>query len=98
MRSATASAERLRLVLGPKLAALPAPASVLAIRVIELGPEGNDQPTLGQDECERRRELLSEAVRQARAAAGRDAMLRVVDVESESRIPERRAMLVPHTP
>lgn len=98
MRSATASAERLRLVLGPKLAALPAPASVLAIRAIELGPEGNDQPTLGQDECERRRELLSEAVRQARAAAGRDAMLRVVDVESESRIPERRAMLVPHTP
>ena len=98
MRSASRSAERLRLVLRPKLATLPAPAAALAVRALELGPEGGDQPTLGHDADQRRRELLSEAVRQARATAGRDALLRVVEVEPGSRIPERRAMLVPHTP
>ncbi|HKJ35138.1 MAG TPA: hypothetical protein VKA36_01100, partial [Solirubrobacterales bacterium] len=98
LRSATASAERIGLALGPKLAALPTPASALALRALELGPEGIEQPSLGDDRDERRRELLSEAVRQAQAAAGSDALLRVVEVEPESRIPEHRAMLAPHTP
>jgi protein ImuB len=98
MRSASASAERLRLALGPRLEALPAPAATLVLRAVEMGAEVAEQPTLGDDESERRREQLSEAVRQARAAGGRDALLRVVDVEPDSRIPERRAMLVPHTP
>jgi protein ImuB len=98
MRSATASAERVMLAAGPKLEMLPAPAATLVLRAVELGPEGSLQPTLTGDDSERRRELLSEAVRQARATAGRDALLRVVEVESDSRIPERRAMLVPHTP
>ena len=97
MRSATTSAERIMLATGPKLEALPAPASTLALRALELGEETAAQPTLTGDDSERRRELLAEAVRQARATAGRDAMLRVVEVEPDSRIPERRAMLVPHT-
>ena len=98
MRSATASPERLGLALGPKLAGLPAPAATLALRALELGPEGAEQPALAPAPGEERRERLSEAVRQARAAGGRDALLRIVDVEPGSRIPERRAMLVPHTP
>jgi protein ImuB len=98
MRSATAAPERLSLALGPKLATLPAPASTLTLRALELGPGEGHQQALAPDEPERRRERLSEAVRQARAAAGRDALLRVVEVEADSRIPERRAMLVPHTP
>ena len=98
LRSASAAAERLGLALGPKLAGLPAPASTLALRAIELGPEGAPQPALAPAPGEERRERLGEAVRQARAAGGRDALLRIVDVEPDSRIPERRAMLVPHTP
>jgi protein ImuB len=98
MRSASASAERLLLALGPRLESLPAPAATLVLRAVEIGAEVAEQPTLGDDEGARRREQLSEAVRQARAAAGRDALLRIVDVEPDSRIPERRAMLVPHTP
>lgn len=98
MRRATAAPERLSLALGPRLVALPAPASTLTLRALELGPESGEQPTLARDGSERRRERLSEAVRQARAAAGRDALLRVVAVEADSRVPERRAMLVPHTP
>jgi protein ImuB len=98
MRSATTSPERILLATGPKLELLPAPAASLALRAVELGEETTAQPTLTGDEHERRHELLSEAVRQARATAGRDALLRVVEVDPESRIPERRAMLVPHTP
>ncbi len=98
MRSATTSARRITLAAGPKLEGLPAPAASLALRATELGSEAAAQPTLDGDDSERRRELLREAVRQARATAGRDALLRVVEVEPDSRIPERRAMLVPHTP
>ena len=36
---------------------------------------------------------LREAVRQARAAAGPDAALRVLAVDPDSRVPERRAVL-----
>jgi hypothetical protein len=44
-----------------------------------------------------RRRRLAEAVRQARAIAGKDAVLRVLDADSESRVPERRSMLTPFT-
>ena len=37
---------------------------------------------------------LREAIRQARAAAGPDAALRVLETDPLSRVPERRAVLV----
>ena len=43
----------------------------------------------------RARARLDEAVRQARQAAGHDAALRVLDVDPDSRLPERRAVLAP---
>jgi protein ImuB len=94
-RSASADAERLRLVLGPKLAALPGPATALGLRALELGDAAHEQPHLTRTERERRRERLAEAVRQVRAAAGRDAVLRVLEVAPRSRVPERRATLTP---
>jgi protein ImuB len=39
--------------------------------------------------------LLAEAVSQARAAAGEDAVMRVLDIDPDSRVPERRMMLTP---
>lgn len=99
LRRTSASAERLALALVPKLAGLPGPASALALRAVELGPAGAEQESLETDGGQAtRRRRLGEAVRQARAAVGRDALLRVVEVEDGSRIPERRAMLVPHAP
>jgi protein ImuB len=95
LRSATASRERLLLALHPKLSALPAPASHLALRGLELGDGGPQQPALVGDERERRHGLIAEAVRQARAAAGRGAVLRVLEVDAESSVPERRATLTP---
>jgi protein ImuB len=95
MRSATANAERLRLALAPKLGELPGPASRMGVRALELGPEAGDQPALARSPEDERRGRLSEAVRQARAAAGRDAVLQVVEVDPASRVPERRTLLTP---
>jgi protein ImuB len=95
MRSASSSAERLRLALEPRLAELPGPATWLGLSAIELGPPAGEQRSLEASPAEERRGRIVEAVRQARAAAGRDALLRVVEVDRGSRVPERRAMLAP---
>lgn len=94
-RQATAGRERLLLVLGPKLGALPAPATRLALRALELGEAPLRQPTLGKDEAEERRGRVVEAVRHARAAAGRGAVLRVLEVDPGADVPERWATLTP---
>ncbi|MCW3024028.1 MAG: hypothetical protein JWR30_3350, partial [Conexibacter sp.] len=38
---------------------------------------------------------LREAIGQARAAAGPEAALRVLEVDPDSRVPERKAVLAP---
>lgn len=95
MRSASSSADRLRLALAPRLSDLSAPATTLVLRALELAESGGSQGSLGDDPAERRRERLAEAVRQVRAAAGRDSMLRVLDVDPDSRVPERWTTLAP---
>jgi nucleotidyltransferase/DNA polymerase involved in DNA repair len=95
LRRASAEPERLRLALLPKLGELPGPAARIGLRALALGASGHNQPTLSRSPRERRRARLGEAVRQARAAGGRDAVLRVLDVDPRSRVPERRAMLTP---
>ena len=95
LRSASASAERLALVLAPRLGELPGPAVWLGLRALELGPEAGEQEVLARSPAEERRGRLTEAVRQARSAAGRDAVLRVLEVDPGSRVPERRAIFAP---
>lgn len=95
LRSASTSSERLLLVLVPRLSELPGPAAWLGLRALELGPEAGEQETLTRTPAEQRRGRLSEAVSQVRSAAGRDAVLRVLEVDPRSRVPERRAILVP---
>jgi hypothetical protein len=95
-RQASASAERLRLVLGPHLDSLPGPVAALGLRALELGPPAGDQGSFAPTERDQRLEKLGEAVRQARAACGRDAVLRVLEVDPTSHVPERRAMLAPY--
>jgi protein ImuB len=96
LRRASADRVRIRLALVPKLGELPAPAAALGLRALALGPAGGEQPALAPDEGERRRERLGEAVRQARAAAGSEAVLRVLELDPASRVPERRATLTPY--
>jgi hypothetical protein len=95
MRRASASPDRLRLALLLRLSSLPAPAERIALEVVAFGPPAGDQLTLVRTDEEDRRRRLGEAVRQARAAAGREAVLRVLDVDPGSRVPERRAVLAP---
>lgn len=94
-REATADAARLRLALGGKLALLPAPAETLRLAADRLGPPHGAGGALFDDGTAERRARLREAIRQARAAAGPDAALRVLAVDPDSRVPERRTLLTP---
>jgi protein ImuB len=98
LRRPSVSSELLRIALLPRLAELPGPASTLVLEVTALGLRDGEQLELARREEERRRARLAEAVRQVRAAAGPAALLRVLDVDPGSRVPERRAFLTPFIP
>jgi protein ImuB len=91
----SASARVLRRVLTPRLEALPGPAETLRLRALGLGPPVGDQLELSVGGSEPRRRRLGEAVREVRAAQGAEALLKILPVESASRVPERWAMLTP---
>jgi protein ImuB len=94
-REALADPARIGLALAPRLRSMPAPAQELRLAVERFGPEAGDQRPLLQDPAAARMVRLREAIRQARATAGPDAALRVLEVDPESRFPERRALLTP---
>ena len=94
-REALAEPQRMRLVLAPRLAALPSPASLLTLAAERFGPPAGEQRTLLDQAVEHRRARLREAIHQMRSAAGADAALRVYCLELDSRVPERRVMLTP---
>jgi protein ImuB len=95
-RVAMAEPRRLRLALTPRLATLPSPAQALRLTVEGFGPPVSDQRALLDEADAARDARLREAVAQAHATAGPDAALRVVTVDPDSRVPERRAMLAPY--
>jgi protein ImuB len=94
-REALADALRMRLVLTARLALLPAPAETLVLTVERFGPPHAVGRALFDDDAVQRDERLREAVRQARAVAGPDAALRVLEIDPDSRVPERRVVLTP---
>ncbi|MEN3280808.1 MAG: protein ImuB [Solirubrobacteraceae bacterium] len=94
-REPLADASRMRLVLGQRLALLPAPAESLRLSVDRFGPPHPAGAALFDDGSARRQSRLREAIRQARAAAGPEAALRILAVDPDSRVPERRAVLTP---
>jgi protein ImuB len=91
----TASARALRSVLGPRLEALPGPASALRLRALGLGPPVGDQMELSACGEEPRRQRLGAAIREVRAAQGAETLLEVLPLDEASRFPERRAILTP---
>jgi protein ImuB len=97
-REALADPRRMRLVLAPKLGDMPAPATALRLRAEGLGPPPADQRSLLAEPSTVRAARLREAVRQARAVAGPDAALRILSVDPDSRVPERRLALTPWDP
>ena len=95
LREATAEPQRLRLALAPKLTELPAPALALSLELGELTESAGAQSELVRPCGKRLRSRLKDGLRQARVAAGVDAVCTVVEVAPWSRIPETRAILVP---
>jgi protein ImuB len=95
-RESTADPRRLRLALAPHLSQLPAPACTLELVVERFGPPVSDQRPLLDEAAAARTARLREATAQARAAAGPDAALRVIDIDPDSRVPERRSLLAPY--
>jgi protein ImuB len=94
-REALSDPARARLALVPHLVSLPAPAETLRLAVERFGPPASDQRSLVDEGRAARRARLREGVRQARAAAGPDAALRVLELDPDSRVPERRSALAP---
>jgi protein ImuB len=97
-REALADPLRMRLALGRRIVLLPAPAESLRLSVERFGPPGGDQRPLLEDSSAHRMGRLREAVRQVRAVAGPEGALRVLAVDPDSRVPERRVVLTPFEP
>jgi protein ImuB len=91
----TASARTLRSLLLPRLEALPGPVAALRLRALGLGAGAMDQGELAVGGEETRRRHLGAAVREVRATQGTEALLKILPVDSGSRVPERWAMLTP---
>jgi protein ImuB len=92
----TGSARALRGVLLPRLEELPAPAVSLSLRAIGLGSRAADQMELAVRGDESRRHRLAAALREVRAAQGADSLLAVRPAAADSRVPERRVLLMPY--
>jgi protein ImuB len=95
-REPLADATRMRLALGQKLVLLPAPAESLRLTVERFGPSSAGARALFDDGAAQRTARMREAIRQARAVAGPEAALRVLEVDPDSRVPERQAVLAPY--
>lgn len=91
----SAAASVLRGVLGPRLQSLPGPVTALRLRALELGPPAVDQLELAVGGDRSRRRRLGEAVREVRSVQGAEALLKVLPVAPDSRVPERWAALTP---
>lgn len=92
----TSSARALRGVLLPRLEELPAPAVSLSLRATRFGPPAAEQLELSRPGEESRRHRLAAALREVRAAQGAGSLLKVLPVDSSSRVPERRELLTPY--
>lgn len=97
-RQALSDRRRIWLALSLRLALLPAPAESLGLTVERFGPATGDQDTLLDGERTARIARLRDAVAQVRVLAGPDSALRVLPVDPDSRVPERRFSFTPFSP
>lgn len=95
-RRPTAAPHLLRTLLAPVPEQLPRPASSLHLRVTSSAPADPEQLEVRPRPEETRRSRLDEAARQVRAAVGDAGLMRVLEAESGSRLPERRVLLGPY--
>ncbi len=94
LREPTVDPARLLIVLRSRLETIPAPAEDLSLEIVELAT-GLRQPSLLSIAEDRRQARLHEAIAHLRATAGPEAALRIVEIDPDSRIPERRFGVLP---
>ena len=92
LREPTTDRRTLEVLLLPRLLTLEAPIDQLAIELCAL-TEADRQTTIWRTEGDQRRARVALATQHVRVAVGRNAALRVVAVDPESRLPERRFAL-----
>ncbi len=89
LREATADHARLVLALLAKARSLPAPAERIVVSFAGLAASAQQLTLLGI-EGQERQQRLDDAASQVRSTLGVDALLRVVSLDPNSRLPERR--------
>ena len=94
-RVPTRSASTIALLAKGKFELLPSVASSLVLKVPEVTRELPGRENLFDDPSVGRRKRLAEAARQVGVAVNGQALLRVVETDPESRLPERRVVMVP---
>jgi protein ImuB len=92
----TAQARAINLLLAPRLEGLPGPAEELTLQIQAFGPETCDQLELSFGPIEPRGGRVAAAVREVRAASGPEALLKVINVNPQSHLPERRFVCAPY--
>ena len=96
LREATADAVRIGMACIPRLARIGAPVTALGIEADAGGPPGAGQMSLVARPDDERRLRARAALAQVRAATGDARVMRLVEVEPWSRLPERRWALGPY--
>ena len=95
LREPTVDVERLVLAASPALTRVAAPVAALHVRADASGGQIGRQLSVVRAGRAEHRRRVREAVGQVRSALGDDAVLRVVELEPWSRLPERRWALIP---
>jgi protein ImuB len=83
-------------LLAPRLEELPGPTDRLRLRILAFGPEASGQVELFLGPAEMRGAGVAAALREVRAGAGPESVLRVIEVDRHSHLPERRYLLAPY--
>lgn len=96
LRNATAQIDRLLTAALPSLAEVSGPVETLVIRADASGSVAGHQATLMEAGDAERGRRARDAIRQVRANHGDEAVLRLVELEPWTRLPERRWALVPY--
>jgi nucleotidyltransferase/DNA polymerase involved in DNA repair len=95
-REPTGRADLLRMILSPGLEQLPRPAEHLGLRVTGMTAAAPKQTELSRRPEETRLLRLNEAALQVRAVVGESGLMRVLDADIDSHLPERRMLLTPY--
>lgn len=96
LREATTDARRIGIASLPHLAHVTAPVTCLAVEANAGGPAGAGQMSLVAAPDDERRRRAAAALAQVRAAEGTAQVMRLVEIEPWTRLPERRWALGPY--